>query len=340
MPPPEQPVAPEAGPVAEAPRPGLASAGAWALDLLNRYSFGFALVLAVALLFGNLAYEDWNFGWSNQLANFAPMALAAIASTPSIISGGGGFDLTISPLMFFVGEVFIVWLVPHSLGGWASVPILLAIGAGVGALNGLLIILLRIPPVVVTLSMFFVLIGLDLRVAPDPKYLTTSWVRDLATSVGPIPGALFTIGLPIVIWFALGRIPYRRTLYAVGSNDATAFASGVNVAAVRVAAYALGGVFAAVGAVALIGLTFSANAVLSQTYTLLAIAAVALGGTSLWGGRGGIFGSLLGAACIYLLGNLLTTLQIDPSYLQVMYGGMLVLAVILSGISARTRAPA
>ncbi len=333
---------PEASAVAAAGRPPAAgdwlrSAGRVALRYLNAYSFGFALLLMVALLLTNLAQESWNFGWTDQLANFAPMALAAMASTPAIVSGGGGFDLTISPLMYFTGEAFIVWLVPHGLGGAASVPIVLAIGAGVGALNGLLIILLRVPPVVVTLSMYFVLIGADLKVAPNPQYLSTSWVRHLATTVGPIPGALFTICFPILVWFVLGLIPYRRTLYAVGSNDATAFASGVDVAAVRVIAYTLGGLFAAVGGLALVALTFSANSNLSTTYTLLAIASVALGGTSLWGGRGGLVGSMLGAACIYLLGNLLTTLQIDPSYLQVMYGGMLVFAVVLGGVAAKAK---
>jgi ribose transport system permease protein len=239
--------------------------------------------------------------------------------------------------MFLCGEVFIVWLVPHGLGGAEAVPIVLAVGLGVGLLSGLLIILLRVPPVVATLSMYFVLIGVDLRVAPNPQYLSFSWVRDLATTVGPIPGALFTIGVPIVVWVLLGRIPYRRTLYAVGSNDATAFSSGVNVALVRLVAYGIGGTFAAVGGLALIALTSSANPSLSSTYTLLAIAAVALGGTSLWGGRGGLLGPLLGAASIYLLGNLLTSLQVNPNYLKVMYGAMLVFAVVLGGLAGRAK---
>jgi ribose transport system permease protein len=185
--------------------------------------------------------------------------------------------------------------------------------------------------------MFFVLIGADLHIAPQPKYINQSWLTRLAGEVGPIPGALFTLGFPIVIWLLLGLTAYRRTLYAVGSNDATAFASGVNVAAVRVVAYTLGGLFAGVGALALIALTSSANPSLSSTYTLLAIAAVALGGTSLWGGRGGLIGPMLGAASIYLLGNLLITLQVDPSYLQVMYGGMLIFAVVLGGLAGRAR---
>ncbi len=77
-----------------------------------------------------------------------------------------------------------------------------------------------------------------------------------------------------------------------------------------------------------------------RTYTLLAIAAVALGGTSLWGGRGGLFGAVLGAASIYLLQNLLTTLGVNPSWLQVVYGGMLVLAVVLVGAGTRAKEPA
>lgn len=324
---------------AMAPRARLHDLGQVLLRLLNRYSFGFALLLTVSLLVTNLIQGGWNFGWSDQLANLAPIAVAAMASTPAIISGGGGFDLSISPLMFFCGEVFVVWLVPHGMGGWASVPIVLLIGAGVGMVNGLLIIGLRVQPVVATLSMYFILIGADLEVAPNVQYLNSSWVHELATSVGPIPGAVFTLGIPILIWFALGLIPYKRTLYAVGSNDASAFASGVNVAVVRVAAYALGGLYAGVGSLALIGVEFSANASDSTSYTLLAIASVALGGTSLWGGRGGLFGSLLGAASIYLLGDVLQTLQVDPSYNQVMYGVMLILAVILSGVAARQKAP-
>jgi ribose transport system permease protein len=314
------------------------------LRLLNKYSFAFALLLTIALLATTIVRDPnpWSDTfWVQLLANMAPMALAAMASTPAIISGGGGFDLSISPLMYFLGEVFIVWLAPHGLGGYPSVPIILAFGAAIGAVNGLLIILLRVPPVVVTLAVFFVLIGVDLRMLRNPNvggYLgSSSWVHHLADKVGPIPGALFTLGVPLAIWFALSFIPYRRTLYAVGSNDATAFSSGVNVALVRVLAYSLGGLFAAVGGLALIALTSSANPSLSQTYTLLAISAVALGGTSLWGGRGGLIGALLGAASIYLLGNLLISLQVNESYLQVMYGGMLLIAVVLGGIAAQAR---
>ena len=77
------------------------------------------------------------------------------------------------------------------------------------------------------------------------------WIYDLAGSVGPVPGALFTIGAPLLIWVGLKYVPFRRLLFAVGSNDATAFSAGVNVTAVRIASYGLGGLFAGIGGLSL-----------------------------------------------------------------------------------------
>jgi ribose transport system permease protein len=146
---------------------------------------------------------------------------------------------------------------------------------------------------------------------------------------------VFTIGLPLLIWFGLRLVPFGRLVYAVGSNDTTAFSSGVNVNAVRVASYGLGGLFAGIGGLALTGLVNSANASSSTEYTLVAIAAVVLGGTPLVGGRGGLVGPLLGAFSIYLMQNLLATFAINPAYLQIVYGGILIVAVVLGGAVSR-----
>ena len=308
-----------------------------AFRLLTRYSFAPALALSVALLVINLLTESGGFGLTAQLANLAPLALAALASTPSILSGDGGLDISISPVMILISAIFVVWLAPHALGGAVAVPILLAAGAAVGLINGLLVMVSRMQPVVVTLSMYFILIGVLLEVVPATASVNTTWMTSLAGSVGPIPGALFTIGAPLLIWAGLGCLPYRRALYAVGSNAATAYASGVNVTAVRLIAYSLGGLFAAVGGIAVVALELSAGSGLATTYTLLAIASVALGGTSLWGGRGGLIGSIFGAATIYLLGNVLQALQVDPQWLQVVYGLALLAAVVAGGLSTRVR---
>ena len=298
--------------------------------VLRTYSFGFAAVLAIGLLVANITTEHGGFGLTDQLANVAPVAIAAMASAPSII--GGGFDLSISPLIFLTNSVFVVWLAPHGLGGAISVPIMLALGLAVGILNGLIIIALRVQPIVVTLAMYFILQGVDLLIAPNPVSTAgVGWVQHLAQSVGPVPGGLLTIGLPLLIWFGLRFVPFRRLLYAVGSNDTTAYSSGVSVSAVRVASYALGGLFAGIAGLALTGLVRSADASNATEYTLVAIAAVVLGGTPLTGGRGGLLGALFGAISIYLLQNLLATFAIDPAYLEIVYGGILIVAVVLGG---------
>jgi len=301
---------------------------------VRSYSFGFAALLTVALLAANIATEHGGFGLSEQLANVAPMAIAALASAPSII--GGGFDLSISPLICLTNSAYVVWLAPHGLGGAISVPIVLLLGAAVGAANGVLILALRVPPIVVTLAMFFGLQGVDLLIAPNPVSMSSpGWTANLAGSVGPIPGGLLTIGIPLLIWIGLRYVPFRRLLYAVGSNDATAFSSGVNVNMVRVASYGLGGLFAGFGGLALTGLVSSADASNATEYTLVAIAAVVLGGTPLVGGRGGLIGPLLGAFSIYLLQNMLATFAINPAYLQIVYGGILIVAVVLGGALSR-----
>lgn len=296
----------------------------------QHHSYGFAALLMTAVLVVTLV-KDGNFGVADQLAIAAPMILAAMASAPSII--GRGFDLSISPLLVFCGAVYVMWLAPNGLGGPVAIPIVLGVGTLAGLITGLTITLLRIQPVVVTLGMYFALQGVNLLVAPSPTSLADEdlWIYHLAGSVGPIPGALFTIGVPLLIWYGLKRVPFRGLLYAVGANDATAFSSGVNVTAVRVASYALGGLFAGFGGLALTALVRSTNASTSTQYALVAIAAVVLGGTSLAGGRGGLLGVSIGAFTIYLFQNLLSSFGANPAWLQIVYGAILILAVVIQG---------
>jgi ribose transport system permease protein len=299
--------------------------------LTQHHSYGFAGLLMVAVLVVTLIKDGGNFGLSDQLGIAAPMILAAMASAPSII--GRGFDLSISPLLVFCGAVYVVWLAPHGLGGPIAIPIVLGVGLVAGLITGLIITLLRIQAVVVTLGMYFALQGVNLLIAPNPASLGEGdrWIYHLAGTVGPIPGAVFTLGVPLLIWYGLKRIPFRGLLYAVGSNDATAFSSGVNVTAVRVGSYALGGVFCGFGGLALTALVRSTNASTSTQYALIAIAAVVLGGTSLAGGRGGLIGVAFGAFTIYLFQNLLSSFEVNPAWLQIVYGAILIVAVVIQG---------
>jgi ribose transport system permease protein len=300
-------------------------------DIGRHNSYALSAVLLAAAFIATVIQQNGNIGLSSQLAIAAPVTIAALASTPAII--GGGFDLSISPLLVFTNCVYVVWLAPHGLGGAVAVPIVLGVGLLTGLLTGLMITILRVQPVVVTLAMYFALQGVDLLLAPNPVSLGENhrWIYDLAGSVGPFPGALFTIGAPLLIWVGLKYVPFRRLLFAVGSNDATAFSAGVNVAAVRVASYGLGGLFAGIGGLSLAALVQSANAANSTQYALPAIAALVLGGTSLAGGRGGLIGVVFGAFSIYLLQNLLANLQVNPAWLQILYGAILIAAVVIQG---------
>ena len=130
--------------------------------------------------------DHGNFGLTNQLANAAPLIIAALASAPSII--GGGFDLSISPLMFFTNTAFVVWLAPHGLGGAISIPIMLGLGVASGMFTGLMITWLRVQPVVVTLAMYFALQGVNLLLAPNPVSMShVGWISHLSGTIGRDP---------------------------------------------------------------------------------------------------------------------------------------------------------
>jgi ribose transport system permease protein len=311
----------------------LSRVGAALVRLARDRPSGFAIALTVLLFVANTVVQPTFAAWSQiapTLGTLAPFAIAGMASTPAFLSGGGGIDLSVAPVMGFVNILLVTKLFGTVAGGpLLAVPILLAIGAAIGAINGVLIARLRIPPVIATLGTFFILSGANLELVPNPVSAASNWTNSLAGSIGPVPGAVLTIGVPLLAWFGLRRTAYVESLLAVGDHDATAFSAGMNVNSVRISAYALGGTIAAIGGIALAGLVQSADAQVFTNYILVALAAVALGGTNLAGGRGGLVGSLFGAASIFLLENLLTELHASAYFIQFAYGGVLFVAVLL-----------
>ena len=128
---------------------------------------------------------------------------------------------------------------------------------------------------------------------------------------------------------------------SVETSNTTAFSSGVDVTRVRILAYTLGGAFAAVAGIAIATLLQSSDGNAGLEYVLIALAAVALGGTPIGGGRGGLLGAIVGASAIFLVQNLLSALHVDAYWLQVAYGGMLIVgSVIGAQLTAPRRAGA
>lgn len=268
-----------------------------------------------------------------------PTMLAAMASVPSIMSGGGGLDLSVGPLLGFSNVILVGVLLPFGLGSAAvGIPLILMLGLAFGALNGTVIAYVRLQPIVVTLGSYLLLAGLSLVVLTQPRSGAPVWTATLAGSLlgGYVPLSATLLVAALVIWWLAKKLGFVGLISAVGSDERAAFASGVNVRLVRVGAYALGGLFAAFGGIGLTSLINSADPTAGVQYTLVAIVAVALGGNALGGGRGGMRGPLLAAACLYLIQALLSGLQVSSLWIQVVYGAVLLAAIVTnSALGAR-----
>jgi ribose transport system permease protein len=144
-----------------------------------------------------------------------------------------------------------------------------------------------------------------------------------------------------IAWWVIRRLPYYDQLMAIGSDDRAAYTAGVDVTRVRFIAYVISGLFVGIAGLMLTALIGSADPNIGQNYTLIAIAAVALGGVSLAGGRGGLIGAAIGAIDIFLLQSVLTSFNVSTYVLQIAYGAILVVAVVLTAVQERAvrRAP-
>jgi ribose transport system permease protein len=304
--------------------------------LFSRWrSIGFAAILLVVLLVINLVLNPARFqpsAWGALIGLAAPLIGAALASTPVILSGRGGIDISVGPLMGFVNAIVIQVL--FLKGGIETavvlVPVALLVGAAIGAVNGFLTTIVRIQPIVATLGTYLVLTGVTLTILPAPVGPAPLWLKAMAGPLSILPLAVIAIA-----WWTIRRLPYYDLLMAVGSDDRAAYTAGVDVTRVRFIAYVITGVFAGVASLMLTALIGSADPNIGQTYTLIAVAAVALGGVSLAGGRGGLIGAAIGAVDIFLLQSVLTSFNVSTYVLQIAYGAILVAAVILTAVQER-----
>jgi ABC-type sugar transport system ATPase subunit/ribose/xylose/arabinose/galactoside ABC-type transport system permease subunit len=295
-------------------------------------------VLVVALLIANVAAQHSLLSWSAWPVTFGELAtpaLLAMASTPAIL--GGGIDISVAPLFTLVSVIIEVMLFRHGITRpWAVIPVAVAAGALVGLVNGVLVNYGRYQAVVATLCMNFILSGFALGYAPSPVSGTVSWLTSLGSTWGGVPGGLILIVVTLLCWWGLARTPFVRTLLAAGGSETTAYTAGVNVAAVRTIGYTIGGAIAGLAGVAIVAQLHQAEADTGfvTPFILLALAAVAIGGTSMTGGRGGLLGALLGAVVIFLIENLLGAAGLSSFWSQAVYGATLILAVVFAALSA------
>ncbi|MBN9621822.1 MAG: ABC transporter permease [Actinobacteria bacterium] len=310
------------------------SRGAY-VRILDWYALPAVAVLAVLLIANVIAEASFltPSNWPATFATMAPFLLVAMAITPPIISGGGGVDLSVGPLAGFVGAVIVAKLVPNGLGdAWILVPIVVGIGMGIGFVNGILASYVRLPPIVATLGMYLILAGWTLKVLPTAGGTAPKWLSDLSGGAGPIPGTLVLVLGAGAAWTLLNRSAFGRNLLAVGGDDRAAFTAGIDVARVRLIAYVAAGAIAAVAGMAFVANLQSADPNVGPPYTLIALAAAPLGGVSLAGGRGGLFGAALGGATLFLVSHLLNALTVSAFVTPIAYGGMLIFALAANSL--------
>jgi ribose transport system permease protein len=297
---------------------------AWTLGLL-----GF---LGVLLVFTKLIQPNYGVTGVQGLAiSVLPLALAAVAQAIVVISGG--IDLSVGAMMALTSVISASLMKgqPEEFGVVVVVGVLL-LGLVLGAINGGLVVLTRVPDIVVTLAMSFVWAGCALLVLKTPGGGSAKWLKDVVSgSLGSewIPkAAIVLIVVVALIWIPLRRSRLGLSIYAIGSNRLGAFRSGVSVGRTRVAAYMFTGLFAALGGLALTASTGIGTPV-PGPYTLMSVAAVVLGGVALAGGRGGVFGALIAVVILQLIRTDMTFLNINTNLAVVVQGAILIGVVMV-----------
>jgi len=265
----------------------------------------------------------------------ALLGIVAAGQNLVILGGREGIDLSVG------GVVSLSAIIAGNLmaGDNAGIPLAIlaciVTGAFFGLLNGIGVTLLRIPPLVMTLGMLGVLQGLLVVVRQGiPSGRAAPALADFVsrTFLFGLPGILWLwVVIGLVMAFLLNRTVFGHRIYAIGSNEQAAFMAGVPVRAIRIALFVLSGAFAAIAGICLLGYSGSSFANVGEQYMLASIIAVVFGGTPLSGGKGGYTGTMAGAFLLVILQSILTTVNIDESGRQMVFGATLLVLMLFYG---------
>ncbi|MCI5078091.1 ABC transporter permease [Oricola sp.] len=319
--------------VDQASRP--ASSG---LATLVRQPLVVALALIAALLFLGETLSP-GFASGEQILRLlivaALMGIVAAGQNLVIIGGREGIDLSVGGVVSLSAIVAGNVMAGENGGILPAVAACIATGALFGFFNGFGVTFLRIPPLVMTLGMLGVLQGLLVVIRQGiPSGRAAPALSDFVTQS-------FLFSLPGIIWlwaaigvfmaFLLRRTVFGYRIFAIGSNEHAAYMAGVPVKLMRISLFVLSGVFAAIAGICLLGYSGSSFANVGEQYMLPSIIAVVFGGTPLSGGKGGYTGTMAGAVLLVILQSILTTINIDDSGRQMVFGATLLVLMLFYG---------
>ena len=262
--------------------------------------------------------------------------IIACAMTFVIITAG--IDLSVGSFVALSGVLMAGLSVNYGLPWPLAVVLTIAVLAGVGLLNGFTISRQGLQPFVVTLAMMSIARGLALAyTGSEPIFLTNPTVLALGNGyVGPVPvPVIIAAVVGVIAHIVLTRTKLGRYVYAVGGNEEAARISGINVANIKLFVYGLSGALAAVSGTIMAARLYSGNPTAGQDTALDVIAAVVIGGTSLFGGVGSIVGTLLGAFIVGIISNGLTIMNV-PYYWQLVAKGLVIYIAMLIDKQARS----
>jgi len=260
------------------------------------------------------------------------LAFVAMAQTLVVITAG--IDLSVG-MIFILTNCLASWLVVGG-AGTTTLGVIAVLGSGLacGILNGLIVIYGRLQPIVATIATGAAYFGFALLLRPYPGGSVNEDLADALTTklFGVIPASLVALAaVVLVVWVPFSRSVLGRAAYASGSSEPAAYMSGMPIRRAKFLAYALAGLLASIGGLFLTFFTYTGEAAYASgnAYTLFSIAAVVLGGVSLFGGKGSVIGAIFGAFAFRTIGDLLFVFDFDPLWQPLFQGVVLLIAVSL-----------
>jgi ribose/xylose/arabinose/galactoside ABC-type transport system permease subunit len=269
--------------------------------------------------------------------------LSLLVLAEAIILIGGRFDLSLESTVGLAPALAVALVIPAASNGigteWSStlaIPICLLVGLAVGAFNGLLILRFGLSAFIVTLGMLIVLRGVQIGITggqnlfelpPSVEYLGTARWLGAPASIW-ICGVLFAAGIAV-----LGFFRHGRAVYAIGGNRDAARAAGIRTDRVMWVVFMVGGVLAALAGLLMTGRLGSVAAAQGQGMIFTVFAAAVIGGVSMEGGKGTLFGALCGVIVLGLINNILTLAGVSAQWIQAIYGLIILTALILARLT-------
>jgi ribose transport system permease protein len=295
----------------------------------------FGPLLALVLLFIVITVLNPSFMEPNNILNLLRQtsinALIAFGMTFIILTGG--IDLSVGSILA-LSSALMAGMMVSGLDPILAILVGILLGAIMGVINGILVSKGKMAPFIVTLATMTIFRGLTL-VYTDGKPITGIGDSVMFQMLGrgyflgvPVPAVVMIIAF-MILWFLLHKTSFGRKTYAIGGNEKASRISGIKVDRVKVAIYGLAGTMAAIAGAILTSRLNSAQPTAGQSYEMDAIAAVVLGGTSLSGGKGRLFGTLVGVLIIGTLNNGMNLLGVSSFYQQVVKGAVILIAVLL-----------